>query len=133
MFYPKQMSGPSNVLGEKLELCCSDPMTGFYRNGMLLQAPMIMTHTVVRVTAVFLNFPDREEMTFQHRPHFDFPGLVEATNGACTSPAGKRHWITEWRRVYLKATHQCPWYVDLEIYNLMPQKMSLEHCLTVTS
>jgi len=24
---------PKNVLGGELELCCSDPMTGFYRDG----------------------------------------------------------------------------------------------------
>ncbi len=85
------MSGPSNVLGEKLELCCSDPMTGFYRNGMCATGPDDHgLHTVcVRVTAVFLEF-----------------SRSRGNDLSTPAPAPQ---------VYLKATHiSALEYVDLE-------------------
>ena len=117
--YPIQMSGPSNVLGEKLELCCSDPMTGFYRNGMCATGPDDHgLHTVcVRVTAVFLEFSrSRGNDLSTPAPHFDFPGLVEGDKWCLC--------VTRWKealdhgvapQVYLKATHLSALeYVDLE-------------------
>ena len=107
--YPKQMSGPSNVLGEKLELCCSDPMTGFYRNGMCATGPGDHgLHTVcVRVTAVFLEFSrSRGNDLSTPAPHFDFPGLVEGDKWCLC--------VTRWKealdhgmapQVYIEATH----------------------------
>ena len=113
------MSGPSNVLGEKLELCCSDPMTGFYRNAMCAAGPDDHgLHTVcVKVTAVFLEFSrSRGNDLSTPAPHFDFPGLVEGDKWCLC--------VTRWKealdhgvapQVYLKATHiSALEYVDLE-------------------
>ena len=113
------MSGPSNVLGKKLELCCSDPMTGFYRNGMCdTGTDDHGLHTVcVRVTAVFLEFSrSRGNDLSTPAPHFDFPGLVEGDKWCLC--------VTRWKealdhgvapQVYLKATHLSALeYVDLE-------------------
>ena len=113
------MSGPSNVLGEKLELCCSDPMTGFYRNGMCAIGPDDHgLHTVcVRVTDVFLEFSrSRGNDLSTPAPQFEFPGLVEGDKWCLC--------VTRWKealdhgvapQVYLKATHISTLeYVDLE-------------------
>ena len=106
-------------MGEKLELCCSDPMTGFYRNGMCATGPDDHgLHTVcVRVTAVFLEFSrSRGNDLSTPAPHFDFPGLVEGDKWCLC--------VTRWKealdhgvapQVYLKATHLSALeYVDLE-------------------
>ena len=48
-----------NVFGKKLELCSTNPMTGFYRNGCCDTGPKDYgTHTVCAVvTDEFLKFP----------------------------------------------------------------------------
>lgn len=47
-----------NVLGGQLALCCSDPLTGFYRNGFCQTgAQDVGTHVVcTKVTQEFLEF-----------------------------------------------------------------------------
>ena len=34
-----------NVFGEPIELCCKDPLTGFYRDGHCIRDPMIWVRT----------------------------------------------------------------------------------------
>jgi uncharacterized protein (DUF2237 family) len=102
-------SGPSNVLGEKLQPCCFSPMTGFYRDGFCRTGPGDHgLHTVcVEVTAEFLDFSRaRGNDLTTPIPEYDFPGLV----------AGDR-WclcVTRWKealeadvapRVALASTH----------------------------
>lgn len=52
------MRSPINVLGGPLEPCCSDPVTGFYRNGRCdTGREDVGSHTVcTRVTSEFLEF-----------------------------------------------------------------------------
>ena len=67
-----------NVLGEPLEMCCNDPMTGFYRDGYCNTGPMDMgTHTVcARMTDTFLEFSARAGNDLSTpRPEYEFPGL----------------------------------------------------------
>jgi uncharacterized protein (DUF2237 family) len=47
-----------NVFGERLEVCCTSPMTGFYRNGACETGPNdVGTHVVcAEVTQEFLDF-----------------------------------------------------------------------------
>jgi hypothetical protein len=69
---------PKNVLGEPLEPCSTDPMTGFTRNGACETGPQDLgSHTVcARVTAEFLEFSrDRGNDLMRPVPEFDFPGL----------------------------------------------------------
>ena len=69
-----------NVLGEPLEMCCNDPMTGFYRDGYCNTGPMDMgTHTVcARMTDTFLEFSARAGNDLSTpRPEYEFPGLKE--------------------------------------------------------
>lgn len=67
-----------NVLGEPLEECSADPLTGFYRNGCCDTGPEDRgSHTVCAVmTAEFLAFSKYVGNDLSTpRPEFRFPGL----------------------------------------------------------
>ena len=69
---------PSNVLGQPLQGCCSDPMTGFYRDGYCRTGPDDKgLHTVcVVATEEFLAFSRAVGNDLSTpMPHYDFPGL----------------------------------------------------------
>lgn len=67
-----------NVLGGTLECCCTNPMTGFYRDGYCRTGSQdIGSHTVcAKVTAEFLAFSKRNgnDLSTPH-PEFGFAGL----------------------------------------------------------
>jgi hypothetical protein len=72
------MTEASNVLGEKLETCCTAPMTGFYRDGMCNTGAGDMgAHTVcAQLTEEFLEFTrSRGNDLSTPVPAFNFPGL----------------------------------------------------------
>ena len=67
-----------NVLGTALQTCCTDPLTGFYRDGKCNTGPDDRgKHTIcVQVTDEFL----RHQVSIGNdlvtpRPEFSFPGL----------------------------------------------------------
>lgn len=67
-----------NVLGEELEPCCFEPLTGFYRDGYCHTGQGDSgVHTVcVVVTQEFLEFSrSRGNDLLTPRPEFQFPGL----------------------------------------------------------
>ncbi|MBV9315203.1 MAG: DUF2237 domain-containing protein [Pseudonocardia sp.] len=67
-----------NVLGGELQLCSTDPMTGFYRNGCCdTGGEDVGVHTVcVRVTAEFLEFSRQAGNDLSTpRPECGFVGL----------------------------------------------------------
>ena len=67
-----------NVLGFDLELCSSDPVTGFYRDGCCNTGPGdVGTHTVCAIlTDEFLEFSrSKGNDLITPRPEFGFPGL----------------------------------------------------------
>jgi len=72
-----------NVLGEKLESCCTDPLTGFYRDGFCRTgADDLGVHVIcAQMTEEFLAFSKaRGNDLSTPRPEFIFPGL---TPGDC--------------------------------------------------
>ncbi|NBC47056.1 MAG: DUF2237 family protein [Gammaproteobacteria bacterium] len=72
------MPGARNVLGEPLEVCSLEPMTGFTRNGHCDTGPEDLgSHTVcARVTAEFLEYSkSRGNDLTTPMPAFGFPGL----------------------------------------------------------
>jgi len=74
-----------NVLGGELQACCTDPMTGFYRDGYCRTGPGDFgLHTVcARVTSEFLEFSrQRGNDLTTPVPEFGFPGL-RAGDGWC--------------------------------------------------
>jgi uncharacterized protein (DUF2237 family) len=67
-----------NVFGEPLAICCSAPLTGFYRTGCCETGPEDLgAHVVcVEVTAEFLEFSNsRGNDLSTPLPAFGFPGL----------------------------------------------------------
>ena len=74
------MATPTNVLGGPLRPCCTDPMTGFYRDGYCRTgAEDRGLHTVcAEMTDAFLAFSaSRGNDLSTPRPEFAFPGLQE--------------------------------------------------------
>lgn len=73
------MSGERNVLGEPLQPCGTDPLTGFYRDGCCRSGPEdVGSHTVCAVvTAEFLDHQRTvgNDLTTPV-PAYGFPGLV---------------------------------------------------------
>ena len=72
------MKKQKNVLGETLESCSTDPITGWFRDGCCNTNEMdVGSHTVcVIVTKEFLEFSKSKgnDLTTP-RPEYDFPGL----------------------------------------------------------
>lgn len=67
-----------NVLGEPLKLCCSSPMTGFYRDGFCQTGDRDLGVHVIcaEVTDEFLAFTKSQGNDLQTpAPMFNFPGL----------------------------------------------------------
>jgi uncharacterized protein len=66
-----------NVLGEELQLCSQDPLTGFYRDGCCnTGAEDLGVHVVcARMTAEFLEFSKRQGNDLS-TPQPGFPGLI---------------------------------------------------------
>jgi uncharacterized protein len=72
------MGDPTNVLGGKLECCCREPYTGFYRDGYCRTGPGDYgLHTVCAVmTEGFLRFSAAAGNDLSTPvPESDFPGL----------------------------------------------------------
>jgi hypothetical protein len=99
-----------NVLGEELETCSMQPLTGFYRNGCCDTGPDdVGRHTVCAiVTADFLEFSfSRGNDLTTPAPQYGFPGLKPGDRWClCVDrwleayQAGKAPWIL------LRATHE---------------------------
>lgn len=74
----KEASMAKNVLGTRLQLCGSNPRTGFYRNGLCETGPDDRgRHTVCAVVnEAFLEFTlQRGNDLITPRPDYNFPGL----------------------------------------------------------
>ena len=69
---------PKNVLGEPLQVCCENPITGFYRDGFCKTGKDdVGQHTVcVMMTDEFLKFSKEAGNDLSTpKPEFGFPGL----------------------------------------------------------
>ncbi|BDD88406.1 DUF2237 family protein [Desulfofustis limnaeus] len=73
------MEGEKNVLGQPLQACGVEPLTGFHRDGTCRTGPAdIGVHGVCTVvTEAFLAFSRQHGNDLSTpRPEFDFPGLI---------------------------------------------------------
>jgi uncharacterized protein len=67
-----------NVLGTELQICCTSPMTGFFRTGVCVTGTQdIGTHVVcAQITAEFLTFTKSQGNDLSTPvPAYGFPGL----------------------------------------------------------
>lgn len=99
-----------NVLGEKLEPCSTDPVTGFFRNGCCdTSATDQGSHTVcVVMTAEFLAFSKaRGNDLSTPRPEFGFEGLKPGDQWClCAARFLEAYEAGRPPRIKLTATHK---------------------------
>tara|TARA_B110000438_G_C15700595_1_gene600892 strand:- start:234 stop:614 length:381 start_codon:yes stop_codon:yes gene_type:complete len=99
-----------NVLGEKLESCSDEPLTGWFRDGCCNSDKNDHgIHTVcARVSTKFLEWAKivGNDLITPH-PEFDFPGLKDGDNW-CVCAATYAQSIEEGAacKIYLKKTNQ---------------------------
>jgi uncharacterized protein len=111
-----------NVLGEKLEPCSLDPLTGWFRDGCCNTDEIDQgIHTVcARVTTKFLEWAKTvgNDLITPH-PEVDFPGLKEGDDW-CVCAGTYAQSIEEGTacKIYLKRTN----YKTLEIISLQKLK-----------
>ncbi|MHA7925320.1 MAG: DUF2237 family protein [Marinobacter sp.] len=105
-----EMSESVNVLGEKLETCGKDPITGFYRDGCCNVGPDDFgLHAVCAVvTAEFLEFSKAQGNDLSTpRPEFGFEGLKPGDSWClCAARWQEAFEAGSAPRVRLRATHQ---------------------------
>jgi uncharacterized protein (DUF2237 family) len=104
--YPK----PRNVLGGELQSCCSDPMTGFYRDGYCRTGPEdVGRHTVCIVaTDEFLAYSKSVGNDLSTpMPQYVFPGLKDGDKWCLVAMRWKQALDDGMApRVLLEATHE---------------------------
>jgi uncharacterized protein (DUF2237 family) len=99
-----------NVLGEPLQPCSSDPLTGFFRNGYCVTGPDDIGRHIVcaEMTAEFLAFSkSRGNDLSTPRPEMAFPGLSPGDRWCLVA----ERWVEALKsgmapRVALLSTHQ---------------------------
>ena len=107
---PDPSSEPLNVLGDPLELCCRDPMTGFYRDGHCRTgAEDLGSHTVcARVTEAFLKYTKAHGNDLSTpAPQFGFPGLAPGDQWCVCAGRWHEAWMDGVAPpVVLESTHE---------------------------
>ena len=105
-----QKDDPINVLGEALQPCSTNPLTGYFRDGCCNTADMDNgCHTVCCImTAEFLTFSkDRGNDLITPRPEFGFPGLIPGDRWClCASRWAEADAYGKAPNVVLASTHQ---------------------------
>ena len=101
---------PRNVLGERLEACSLNPMTGFYRDGCCATGREDLgSHSVCAVmTREFLDFSkSRGNDLSTPVPEFGFPGLRPGDRWCLCAPRWQEAMEAgQAPRVVLRATHE---------------------------
>jgi len=99
-----------NVLGERLEICSIQPMTGFFRDGCCNTGPEDFgSHTVcVVMTAEFLAFSKSAGNDLSTpMPQFGFRGLKPGDRWCLCAPRWQEAFAAgQAPRVILRATHE---------------------------
>ncbi|NRA64202.1 MAG: DUF2237 domain-containing protein [Pseudobacteriovorax sp.] len=126
------MHNQQNVLGSDLQLCCQNPITGFFRDGYCRTNEQDLgIHTVCAiVTQEFLTYSkQRGNDLMTARPEFDFPGL-KAGDKWCLCAS---RWLEAEKAgvapaVVLESTHHRTLdVVDLETLNRYAYREALVH------
>jgi hypothetical protein len=119
-----------NVLGGILESCCTDPLTGYFRDGFCrTDASDIGSHTVCAiVTSEFLEFSKLAgNDLITPRPEYSFPGLKPG-DGWCVCAS---RWLEA-----LQAGKACPLKLSSTHQNalqIIPLEMLMEYAQDLLS
>ncbi|MES0491398.1 MAG: DUF2237 domain-containing protein [Leptospirales bacterium] len=111
-----------NVLGSNLEMCCEDPVTGFYRNGKCdTSAEDQGMHSVcVEITDEFLAFSKStgNDLSTAQKTS-GFKGLKKGDRWCiCLSRWMEAHEAGKAPNIYLKSTHiSTIEFIDREVLN----------------
>ena len=115
MFFMNKTDKQKNILGEELEVCSTDPVTGWYRDGCCnTDENDNGTHTAcAKVTDDFLIWlKDNGNDLITPRPEYNFEGLKNGDNWCvCAS----------WYAKAVKAGHPC------KVYSRSTNIKTLEH------
>jgi uncharacterized protein (DUF2237 family) len=99
-----------NIYGEPLIACCTDPMTGFYRDGFCHTGDGDIGRHVVcaEMTGEFLEFSrSKGNDLITPRPEYGFPGLNPGDRWClCALRWKEAHSAGYAPRVHLAATHE---------------------------
>ena len=106
----KDLNPQKNVLGETLELCSKDPLTGWFRDGCCnTDKNDHGLHTVcAKVTTEFLEWckESGNDLITPH-PEFGFPGLKDGDGWCvCATWYAKAVEAGKGCQIYLKSTHE---------------------------
>ncbi len=117
------MTEPKNVLGGKLECCCTNPMTGFFRDGFCRTDEHDYGRHVVCaiVTDDFLKFSRAMgNDLITPRPEYRFPGLKHGDKWCLCAIRWKEAFDAGVApKVILKSTHEAALrYVSLKALQL---------------
>ena len=112
-----------NVFGKELEMCCEDPETGFFRNGMCDTCREDQgVHTVcILATEEFLKFSKSvgNDLSTPH-PEFEFPGLKPGDRWClCALRWQEAYEQGKAPPVFLESTHEKT--LELIDFNLLQQ------------
>ena len=99
-----------NVFGEPLQICCTKPMTGYFRDGVCRTVSEDRgTHTVCAImTNDFLSFSALQgNDLITPMPYYEFPGLKEGDKWClCVSRWIEAEKAGKAPKVLLEATHE---------------------------
>ena len=99
-----------NVFGEELVICCTNPMTGYFRDGLCKTIDEDRgTHTVCAImTDEFLNFSaSRGNDLITAIPYYQFPGLKDGDKWClCVSRWIEAEKAGKAPKLILEATHE---------------------------
>ena len=99
-----------NVFGEELKVCCTSPMTGYFRDGNCRTiSEDTGTHTVCAImTDEFLDFSlSKGNNLITPIPYYNFPGLKAGDKWClCASRWGEAEKAGKAPLVILEATHE---------------------------
>ena len=99
-----------NIFDEAIEECCSNPITGFYRDGFCRTDELDRGLHVVcaQITESFLDFSkNRGNDLSTPRPEFNFPGLKEGDSWCVCALRWKEAFEAGYApKVILEATHE---------------------------
>lgn len=113
------METPKNVLGTDLKSCCTDPMTGYYRDGVCNTGPTDSGRHVVcaEMTQEFLDFTKAKGNDLcTPFPQYNFPGLKAGDRWCLCAVRWKEAYDAgKAPKVILESTHvKALEYVDID-------------------